>query len=668
MQKYYDIVLDSSGNAVLSATITVSDNGGGVSTIYSDDGVTVKANPFTASSTDGAYAFYAANGRYDINIAATGFTTENLTDILLSDATDSGYASTIINVPAGDMVAADAQSAIDEIEQSRYTPPTNTPRQAQHIYPTIKDNMDEAISKGGGNIDFHGDLTMGVPRNLQYATEDMSVAQYVIGATTVKTPTDTIDWNGITLSRVDFTGFNGSISKSTYPEGTGRPSTTPVIGQHYLFSCYMMALTPTESFIWPRKLASGGANGHNARLLTNRVRRIWVRAEAVSTTTYDLLDDPTVASGSGTGSVLTWAQAGNLNSTVSLYMGGFQREAVASAVEGIVVTGDSRTAGTSGYIDASNSAIWTRYAEGILQVPFYARGVGGKTLPNMDTDWATNVTPLAVNCSHVMINGGTNDIGNFSDDGTDTTMQTTLTLMKNAVISMTTKAGTDSLIPVYVAIAPNANTDAEALDEPYGKEALRQAYISWLKETYALVLDFDSVLADPHMPRSVLRDSDWYDDGTHPEVADSSPAARAIGMYVASWEHWNFAKPSAYQPWLDASYSSTYPDTLGILAEGGFTQASLSMAGLTGVINYFGNDDAAVAKLINFTGAASGNVVADILADTPKWWFIDNQVTGFTLQLRGRSKTNAVVGGATGNLATGQHIAYSDGTQIYLVV
>jgi len=86
MQKYRDIVLDNAGNAILSATITVTDNsGGGVSTIYSDDGVTPKANPFTASGVDGAYEFYAANGRYDITIAATGFTTEQITDIILLD-------------------------------------------------------------------------------------------------------------------------------------------------------------------------------------------------------------------------------------------------------------------------------------------------------------------------------------------------------------------------------------------------------------------------------------------------------------------------------------------------------------------------------------------------------------------------------------------------------
>lgn len=100
MKKYHDIVLDNSGNAVLGATITVTDNGGGASTIYSDNGITVQANPFTASSVDGAYSFYASNGRYDINITATGFTTENLTDITLYDPDDLETIADLRAIPS----------------------------------------------------------------------------------------------------------------------------------------------------------------------------------------------------------------------------------------------------------------------------------------------------------------------------------------------------------------------------------------------------------------------------------------------------------------------------------------------------------------------------------------------------------------------------------------
>lgn len=124
MQKYHDIVLDNKGNAVLSATITVTDNpGGGVSTIYSDNGVTSLTNPFTASGVDGAYSFYAAGGRYDINIAKTGFTTESLTDILLEDINRPANVITDLRVK-GDGVTDDAaaiQSAFD-LGKSLYFP------------------------------------------------------------------------------------------------------------------------------------------------------------------------------------------------------------------------------------------------------------------------------------------------------------------------------------------------------------------------------------------------------------------------------------------------------------------------------------------------------------------------------------------------------------------
>lgn len=64
-------------------------------TLYSDDGVTPKANPFSASAV-GLVSFYAANGRYDVTVtpsaadlaavpAAAAYT---LADVLLDDPAD----------------------------------------------------------------------------------------------------------------------------------------------------------------------------------------------------------------------------------------------------------------------------------------------------------------------------------------------------------------------------------------------------------------------------------------------------------------------------------------------------------------------------------------------------------------------------------------------------
>lgn len=52
--------------------------------IFSDNGITVKANPITVDS-DGGFFFYAANGRYQINLLKAGIISRSFPDILVSD-------------------------------------------------------------------------------------------------------------------------------------------------------------------------------------------------------------------------------------------------------------------------------------------------------------------------------------------------------------------------------------------------------------------------------------------------------------------------------------------------------------------------------------------------------------------------------------------------------
>lgn len=67
-------------------TITVYDASTlNLSTIYSDDGVTAKANPFTSAS-DGTWFFYAANGRFDVKFSGGGIATPfTLGDFVIYD-------------------------------------------------------------------------------------------------------------------------------------------------------------------------------------------------------------------------------------------------------------------------------------------------------------------------------------------------------------------------------------------------------------------------------------------------------------------------------------------------------------------------------------------------------------------------------------------------------
>lgn len=73
MFKAQDFLIDSQGNAVSGATVTVrvanaTPHTGALADIYTGDGVTPRANPTTTAS-DGYWFFYAADGNYDIQFA-----------------------------------------------------------------------------------------------------------------------------------------------------------------------------------------------------------------------------------------------------------------------------------------------------------------------------------------------------------------------------------------------------------------------------------------------------------------------------------------------------------------------------------------------------------------------------------------------------------------------
>jgi len=86
MQRYSQYILDQYGNVITGATVTVTFAGTGTPiTPYSDNGVTTKSNPFTMES-DGEVTFYAANGRYDIQL--TGTVVKDIDDVILFDRDD----------------------------------------------------------------------------------------------------------------------------------------------------------------------------------------------------------------------------------------------------------------------------------------------------------------------------------------------------------------------------------------------------------------------------------------------------------------------------------------------------------------------------------------------------------------------------------------------------
>jgi len=91
MQRYNDVVQDTYGNIVPTASITVNVHNGSQATIYSNNSLASLTQPFTPNS-QGQFFFYAADGRYDINVTYGG-TTYTLYDVLLEDDSANAYAT-----------------------------------------------------------------------------------------------------------------------------------------------------------------------------------------------------------------------------------------------------------------------------------------------------------------------------------------------------------------------------------------------------------------------------------------------------------------------------------------------------------------------------------------------------------------------------------------------
>jgi hypothetical protein len=92
MQRYYDTVTDQRGNVLAGASVSVQSSGVEVS-IYSDDGVSLQANPMTTDAS-GGFSFYAANGTYDLVVtSASGVVSSLPSRVRLFDVADAGLAS-----------------------------------------------------------------------------------------------------------------------------------------------------------------------------------------------------------------------------------------------------------------------------------------------------------------------------------------------------------------------------------------------------------------------------------------------------------------------------------------------------------------------------------------------------------------------------------------------
>lgn len=410
-------------------------------------------------------------------------------------------------------------------------------------------------------------LHLGSRKNIWRYTEDLTNGSYSKSSLTAEAETILVD--GITLRRITASGFYAALSSNIV--GLGLTPFTP--GSRYMCSYYILGVDGGAGrerfFTAGRYLASSNENAFGAKLLTNRLRRVWFIGQAYDSTHLDTGTDATVAYGSGTSagggggtSQVWWFHKGQDSTdgtgVAEAYVGGFQIEEIPNTtIDGIAMIGDSTLAGGSGFVsgtgasgvtgrDLGTSREIARYLEGILNVQVYNRAVGGERLDNMDARWATDMTPLKLRAKYAIIQGGVNDFGQGR----------TLAQAQTSTSSMVAKAITDGMIPVLFTCGPSLTVGSDATKEGY-----RQGYNTWLKATYPRVIDIASVLEDPYDARFLRHDLAWDNaDGTH----YNEKAKRAVAAYAAAWPGWDFRQPAPYQ----AIPVTTYTNPAALFRDG----------------------------------------------------------------------------------------------------
>lgn len=89
MKKFYSAVINSDGKAMPNMVVKVYKNNTlELATIYYDEGITLKDNPFT-TDVNGRFEFYAPDGDYDIEISGEGIESYKITDITIVDTKEA---------------------------------------------------------------------------------------------------------------------------------------------------------------------------------------------------------------------------------------------------------------------------------------------------------------------------------------------------------------------------------------------------------------------------------------------------------------------------------------------------------------------------------------------------------------------------------------------------
>jgi hypothetical protein len=121
MQHYSSQAFTDIGKPAGGASIAVKLAGTNTNaTIYSDDGVTLKSNPFVTNSL-GQFDFYAASGKYDITVSGTQITTFTLANQVVFDPFEQNSADTAMSVRSITLSSPPSPLAASQVDRTGLT-------------------------------------------------------------------------------------------------------------------------------------------------------------------------------------------------------------------------------------------------------------------------------------------------------------------------------------------------------------------------------------------------------------------------------------------------------------------------------------------------------------------------------------------------------------------
>lgn len=137
MRRYTETVLQPDGKPLVGASVLVTLTGTSTAAALFDNasGSLSKANPL-ATDSSGAFAFYAADGRYDLTISKAGFAPILVSDVLLDDPADAS-AATFSSVAVRETGVA-AAMGVATLVAGQVTVPTTAIKATSRVFLSVQ--------------------------------------------------------------------------------------------------------------------------------------------------------------------------------------------------------------------------------------------------------------------------------------------------------------------------------------------------------------------------------------------------------------------------------------------------------------------------------------------------------------------------------------------------